>query len=303
MPKQPKTVRDEIDALLARSASAFRAAMRDLAVAIARGDNSHNRALDNLRQLAGQTMTLADLKARYRVRLWLKYRRDRVSASEMPAVLAKDFVTPVVPSVPFDEAIRDFQTRAPELAHNAEAVARVYLDKHAFAVAQSANKVVTAKVQDVLARQMAEGRTLAQAVEELQEITGDWTQNYAETVYRTNVMSAYSAGEIREGLQPEVLEVFPAWEFQAVGDSNTRANHQAADGLIAAKTDPVWNNFYPPLGYNCRCAANDVDVYDLEAKNLLTLDGKVKTHYPPSFAAAYPDRHFGGTRPDRRIYQ
>ena len=42
-------------------------------------------------------------------------------------------------------------------------------------------------------------------------------------------------------------------EFLATLDDNVRENHRAADGLIAAPEDPVWNSLSPPLGHNCRC--------------------------------------------------
>jgi SPP1 gp7 family putative phage head morphogenesis protein len=295
---QPKTVQEELGAMLDRSAMAFREAMCEIAVSVVNDSGAATaRAQERFRQLAGYTMALADLMAQHRVMLWARYAGDSVAATARPALLAKDWFSPIVPHVPFKDAIAHFVSRVPELAHTAAAVTEAYL-RHAIAFAYSATRVVTEKVQAHLTQFMREGRTVDEAVKEIQADAGDWTRAYAETVYRTNVHSAYSSGEIKRGLEPVTLRLLPAWELSAVGDVDTRPNHQAASGLIAAKHDPVWQKLYTPLGYNCRCSCRDVDVTELEDMGRLTLEGSVRPYYPPGVisGAAHPDEHF-----ERRI--
>jgi hypothetical protein len=46
---------------------------------------------------------------------------------------------------------------------------------------------------------------------------------HADTVFRTNVQSAYSVGEYRQFTKHQ--ERFPAWEYQATDDSRVRLAH------------------------------------------------------------------------------
>jgi hypothetical protein len=80
-------------------------------------------------------------------------------------------------------------------------------------------------------------------------------------------------------------------EFYALDDARVRPHHKAADGLIAAVDDPIWDTFKPPLGYRCRCSVNFVSVFELEDRGLIK-NGKVVRYLPPSFAFARPDENF-----------
>jgi hypothetical protein len=43
---------------------------------------------------------------------------------------------------------------------------------------------------------------------------------------------------------------FPFWEYSAILDQRTRPSHRALDGKIFLATD---SQFWPPLGFRCRC--------------------------------------------------
>jgi SPP1 gp7 family putative phage head morphogenesis protein len=301
---RPKSVQDELDDLLNRAAFSFRRVMADIGASYASGDNDHERHIARLRVLLAETQALADLYGRRRVLLWGNYAQDRVAASARDEIYCAAFTSPIVPHVPFREAIEDFKRRVPTLADTAEAVAAVYRRSPATAFAAArATLTVARKVQNYIAQAMQSGKTADQARDEIAADAGDWTKAYAENVYRTNVHNAYSAGEIKQGLEPVTLEIMPAWQFSSVGDSNTRPNHQAGSGFLAAKRDPRWAYMYTPLGYQCRCWVRDVDVFELEQRGLLTLTGEVRPVIPPRFSEAGPDRGFGGVRPDMRIYR
>jgi uncharacterized protein with gpF-like domain len=41
--------------------------------------------------------------------------------------------------------------------------------------------------------------------------------------------------------------------YAAVQDDRTRDDHAAMDGYIARRDDPIWEEWRPPNGYQCRC--------------------------------------------------
>lgn len=177
-----------------------------------------------------------------------------------------------------------------------ELATQMYLGFHGPKLALEIDRTLTGRVTQAFQA----GQDTAVAV--MRDIA-DWTRAYAQTVYRTNFNSAFAAGRFMAVRDPAVREVVPAFEFHAAGDGDTRPNHLAADGLIASVDDAIWNQFSPPLGYNCRCALRHVDRWELEDLGLLREDGSVTRKTPARFASAGPDDGFQKLgRPDRRIY-
>jgi len=76
---------------------------------------------------------------------------------------------------------------------------------------------------------------------------------HAENVFRTNVMGAYNQGRRSAFEDPSVAAEFPAWQYSAILDERTRATHAAMDGKVYRADDPIWAEWYPPNGYQCRC--------------------------------------------------
>jgi len=77
------------------------------------------------------------------------------------------------------------------------------------------------------------------------------TPRRLDTIFRTNMQSAYMAG--RYATQLEQVDTHPYWEYVAVLDSRTRPAHRALAGAVYRYDDPFWLTFYPPNGYRCRC--------------------------------------------------
>ncbi len=94
------------------------------------------------------------------------------------------------------------------------------------------------------------------------------------TIYRTNMQSAYSAGHYKT--QVETADVFPYWEYDAVGDRRTRPSHLELDGAVFRADDPFWDTFYPPNGFNCRCTVNTLTEDDVQASGVVVQTGAGK---------------------------
>ncbi len=296
MAKEPV---DELEELQARSSAGIAAGILRLARAIVRGDDGRPEDVA-LRQDILDAMHYADLLGRRRVLL-------EFGAADQGAELPAQRADPVRAALgaegpPFAQMIADLLARTPKLAATGAEVARIYSVSHVFAAAFSPAMQVTQAVQKTMARLQQQGVDANLAVKTLEQMTG-WSRWYAETVFRTNVTTAYAAGRWKQVSDPVVAEVVPAFRYTAVGDSDTRKNHAAADGLIAGLNDPIWERMTPPLGYNCRCTLELVDRFTLERMGLLKADGTVQRLTPPNFAQAAPDSdRFGRGRPDRRIY-
>lgn len=83
-----------------------------------------------------------------------------------------------------------------------------------------------------------------------------WTPanpSHVETVFRTNVMSAYAGGRVAQMKSPAVVDRMPYWQIRGVSDSRQRPTHKAALGIVLPANHAFWKSAYPPFGYNCRC--------------------------------------------------
>jgi SPP1 gp7 family putative phage head morphogenesis protein len=72
-----------------------------------------------------------------------------------------------------------------------------------------------------------------------------------ETIYETNMQSAYMAGRY-QGMMA-ATQYAPWWEYSAVMDNRTRPTHAALNGRVFRYDDPFWSSWYPPNGFRCRC--------------------------------------------------
>ena len=252
------SAQDELQKFLDRRMTLFETAFTNLLWAYRRGPE-WNKAVFDLADLIQKTMILADLHGRRRVLLErdfvarrLARRFDNVHDRIGGAIPDR---TPIVPSVPFEEAIDDLMTREPRLASSAGEVSRLYSTEKVFAMARSASMKLTERVQkavtDLLSGKESSGLTENAILDLAKEYSHEWTRSYAATVYRTNANTAYTLGRFEQAKDPDVAEVIPAFEFVSMDDERTRPNHHAANGLIAATNDVIWHSLKPPIGYQC----------------------------------------------------
>ncbi len=198
-----------------------------------------------------------------------------------------------VPKVPFGEAVRDVVKRNPKLAPNAAAVADLYRQGPAFALAKSMEVNVTERVQGIVSEFIGRGDAGKLTVSRIARESEDFTNAYAETVLRTNVATAQTEGAFTQTKDPNVRRVIVAFQVSVTRDSDLRRgrkqdageNHGAADGLIAGVDDPIWISFAPPYSYNCRCKVIRKTIHQIRRLGLLNDDGSVQRRMPAGINA------------------
>ncbi len=127
----------------------------------------------------------------------------------------------------------------------------------------------------------------------------------AENIFRTNVQTAYNVGAYEEMTRPAVMKARPYWRYDAVEDSRTRPAHRAMNGKVFPADSPVWDTWYPPNGFRCRCSVSTLSKRQVEQQGL-----KVEEKVPDRISTGMdmipmiPDKNFNynpaktGFKPD-----
>jgi SPP1 gp7 family putative phage head morphogenesis protein len=87
-----------------------------------------------------------------------------------------------------------------------------------------------------------------------------------ETIFRTNMMSSYAAGQWQE-IEGQ-KDIAPFIMYDAVDDFRTRPLHAKWDKTVLPVDSPWWNSHYPPNGWNCRCGVIQLSEDELEELGL-----------------------------------
>lgn len=161
----------------------------------------------------------------------------------------------------------------------------VWAQEHeaAFTVAKMADTDLLAEVKRAVERALEDGTTLQAfknalipsmeaagwwgVVDQVDPLTGETravqlgSARRLQTIYRTNMSMAYSAGDWAK--IEETAEDAPFLMYDAVDDNLTRPQHAAWDGITLRWDHPFWKTHRGPNGYNCRCGTIQLDQADL----------------------------------------
>lgn len=155
-----------------------------------------------------------------------------------------------------DQAIAWLRARVPLTADEWQELTDA-AKQEAFTVAGVAQLDLVADVLASLADAVEKGQSLAgwkKAIADRLEAAWDGTvDNPAwrlETIFRTNVQRAYSAGRYHE--QQKSKADRPFLMFSAVLDKRTTPHCKAADGTVLPIDSPWWHEHTPPCHFNCR---------------------------------------------------
>lgn len=146
----------------------------------------------------------------------------------------------------------------------------------AFTVAGLSKLSQISGVHKEIGKAINEGKSFGQFKKDvLQVLSENWRENSyrLETIYRTNMQSAYQAGRYSQMMS--VADRVPYWRYVAVGDGRTRKDHLALaqNNIIRRFDDPFWNTFYPPNGYRCRCSVQALSERQIKKRGLKVGEG------------------------------
>jgi SPP1 gp7 family putative phage head morphogenesis protein len=183
-----------------------------------------------------------------------------------------------------------FQKRRPVIRNGATQTVRD-AQARAFRVAGITSVNLVTEVHQAIDDAIANGTTLDEFKKrvgaKLAEEWGAPNARRVETIFRTNVQSAYNAGRYAEMTRPAVLAVRPFWKYVAILDGRTTTTCAPLNGVIAKHDDAFWESHFPPLHFNCRST-----VVSLSRGETERAGGAKK---PPE---AKPPGEGFGTRPD-----
>ena len=187
----------------------------------------------------------------------------------------------------FQEAVDYFKGRVPVSSEVFYSIAEEYRAV-AFTVSGYTKAQLLKKFYDELLSALEEGGTLQEfranmdSFLESEGYEGPEAQQ-ADLIFRTNIQTAYNAGHYRRMSEPAVKALRPYWQYDAVHDTRTRPSHLEMDGRVFPADSPVWDVWFPPNGFKCRCTVKTLSKRQVEQRGLT-----VETEFP----AVAPDPHF-----------
>ena len=206
---------------------------------------------------------------------------------------------------PFEEAIRLFDERIPMLASNVPKLAQIAkaqaaeiamaeklgvvakLDGQTNAISQAlgtafwvsdVDQPTTIALKDLIS-QAVRGVLPDERLSLPEFIDRAWlvgaqglTASRLETVYRTNMQSAYNEGHMSTLRAPEVKKVAPLVMIVEMQDPRSRDHHAAMNGYIHTVEEFDRRQLSPPNGYNCRGTVRTVSWTEAERLGLVDND-------------------------------
>jgi len=173
---------------------------------------------------------------------------------------AEDWYLSVEP-ITFEEALSYLAAKVPMTKEEFYAL-EPRLRHRAFTVARLSELDAIERVRQKLIKVLKEGKTFTEFWEEagadgLLQAAGFHRSNpwYWETVFRTNIQSAYNAGR---RLQINKMPGVKYLEVVGIADSRQCPICRARDGVIRPANDSWWKLNWPPYHFNCRCAVRPI---------------------------------------------
>jgi len=187
----------------------------------------------------------------------------------------------------FDEAVDEFRKRVPLTEEEYESILEEERVR-AFTVAGAAQADLVTQVYEAIDSAIEQGTTFEefkdQVGDALESAWGGEIPGRLETIFRTNVQTAYSHGRYKIMTSKAVKEARPYWRAEVVDDDRTSDICEELIGVVLPADDPFWDDHIPPLHFNCRTVLSPLSAEE-------AADEGVAEEEPDTDA----DEGFGGT--------
>lgn len=185
--------------------------------------------------------------------------------------LSKDFI--------FKEAVAFLKGKKPLTSEAYELLSNESRAK-AFTVSGYTSLEVLQEFLDCLAKAAEEGTTKEQFREDMNHFLEEHGYEginpwHCDNIFRTNMQTAFNAGHYKSMTEETTMRLRPYWRYRTAGDGQVRESHAAMEGRVYRADDPIWDIWYPPNGFRCRCL-----VVSLSKRQVERLGLKVE-EYPP----------------------
>lgn len=224
------------------------------------------KSIKSIKDIENIDTKLPNSLLEYMIISTLQGRIDIVEQNKLSTV--KEFAEAVnMFDIPYDDAIKYIQDKYPILYDDIDEITDEVTQKY-FWVKESTSLELTKKIQKSLLTLLKNGGTFKEWKDNydtnFKNMGLESSGSYTETIYRTNLQSAYAAGRYQQ--QDSQKELFPYWQYVSIIDDVTTDICTELNGKTYRASDPVWNSIYPPNHYNERSsviALNNEDVAEM----------------------------------------
>lgn len=120
---------------------------------------------------------------------------------------------------------------------------------------------VRKRVNETLNELNARGFSKERKVREIKKRLRDMgvapkSHGFIDTIVDTHTQLTFNAGQRIAYEDDDEIELL---KYMTMEDAKVRPAHRTLHGLVAPKTDKIWDSIYPPNGWNCRCWVVSVD--------------------------------------------
>lgn len=195
--------------------------------------------------MSGTAPTLADAKT-LDERLIARTPNERGFDTELFEYFSNDLI----------KAFREGWDSETELADKASIALQYSIEDDALKTAMEINLYrfsaakTLAEVQ-ALNQLFRESSSYADFEKKASAICPKFNKTWQRTEYDTAYLSAQSASRYQQLIRKD--KVYPYWQYRAIHDKHTRPEHMMLDGVVLPAGDKLWDDIYPPNGWNCRC--------------------------------------------------
>lgn len=90
----------------------------------------------------------------------------------------------------------------------------------------------------------------------------------ADVIFQTNLQTAYNAGHYKSMTDDTAVKLRPFWQYRTAADGNVREEHAQMHGKVYRADDPIWDVWYPPNGFRCRCSVVSLSERQVKERGL-----------------------------------